>query len=264
MVIAKDRPFVRIMEPVDASALTPDTDFDLRGIFDHQSVEDASKFQVHIRLYQGVVNRLALIQKTTARIESVAGEAGLYAFHAKLELPTGRADCVLRIEVFERVVDQPKWVARDFVILHPRRNDEPMATASEPLPVKQSRDRRVLMGNDLDGARFDTGAVMSPTGFLTLNGAGIPAKCEARVRLYRVQGGQLTVHEEGRATPQPSTGHDGMQFDYSSRPKQARPSGDYLLRFDIIDPEKPDVSLLRDATLLEIVPRKPVQKPEAS
>jgi hypothetical protein len=266
LTLAEDRPFVRITHPADAAQLIEGADFEVRGSFDYQSVEDPSKFHVQIRLYQASVNRLNLVRDTGVAIAKVEGQSGVYSFQTQLKLPAGNADCVLRAEAFQNVGERKrKWIARDFAIVYPRTSQTEPQPSKAQAAIAGPSGRWVLMGTDLDhAARYVEGATMAVSGGLTLNGTQLAQGHVGRIRLYRVQAGRLVVFQDMTANLKASPEPDVVYFTHDLQPKGARPAGDYLLRLDLIDSKKPDASLLRDATLLEVVPRKEPKPPQSS
>lgn len=101
------------------------------------------------------------------------------------------------------------------------------------------------------------------TGSIPLTDSPVPVKWQARLRLFCVVNGKLEIYEQATLKLEPDVRLQELRFMHDFRPKQRRLGGDYMLRVDVIDPERPDVSQLRDARLLEVVPRKAPKPPQA-
>ena len=210
LTLAEDRPFVRISHPADAAVLPPDTDFDVRGVLDQQDVEDASKFQVQFRLYQGVVSRLNLVQKATAEIEKDSDDARVYRFRTRLHLPAGGADAVLRVEVFQTAPDGQKWVARDLVVIYAGQpNPVAPAETGEHRSDTSPRDRRVVRIHDRDGERYDEGSNISTNGKHSpdrLPGSGKVASTASSLLCRQWEAGDLRASHAQTGAGRPPAG----------------------------------------------------------
>lgn len=259
------RPFVRITHPTDGVALAPDTDFEVNGVLDHQTITDASQFQVRLRLYQAVANRLTLVKQTTTGISRIASDKSRYSFRAKLHQPPGAGECVLRVDVLETAIPKPKWVARDFLTIRPRPRDALPPAAVGAVAQPKVVDRRVLILTYHDHERYEGFSNMAGWGYVHLHGQPVNVRWLARIRLHRVQQGKLVVFQEWAVPFEPDGHRDAVRYGHNlpPPPMRIRPPGAYLLRVDVIDPQKPDTSVFRDATVLEVVPREKPERPQA-